>query len=69
MNPDVDADPDLDADPDPASFVIDLQDAKKKKFFCFSAYYFLKVHLHHFSNKKVKMKLHCIRNQGFSYYF
>jgi hypothetical protein len=35
MNPDVDADPDLDADPDPASFVIDLQDAKKKIFFLF----------------------------------
>jgi hypothetical protein len=36
---------------DPATFVIDLQDANKtlicKKIF--SAYYFLKVHLHHFS--------------------
>jgi len=31
-------------DPDPAIFVIDLQDA--------SAYYFLKVHLHHFSKIK-----------------
>jgi hypothetical protein len=39
-------DPDPDADPDPAIFVIDLQDANKKPIF--SAYYFLKVHLHHF---------------------
>jgi hypothetical protein len=40
-------DPDLDADPDPAIFVSDLQDINQKKF----AYYFLKVHLHHFSRK------------------
>jgi hypothetical protein len=40
-------DPDL--DPDPAIFVINLQDANKK---LFSAYYFLKVHLHHFSKIK-----------------
>ncbi len=47
-------------DPDPAIFVIDLQDDSKKLIFntIFSAYYFLQVHLHHFS-----------RNQGFSYYF
>jgi len=43
-------------DPDPAIFVIDLQDANKKLNFVkiFSAYYFLNVHLHHFSKKKVK---------------
>jgi hypothetical protein len=44
---------DPDVDPDPAIFFIDLQDAKKtnlKK--SFSAYYFLKVHLHHFSQIK-----------------
>jgi hypothetical protein len=40
-------DPDL--DPDPAIFIIDLQDANKK---LISAYYFLKVHLHHFSKIK-----------------
>ncbi len=42
---------DPDADPDSAIFVIDLQDANKKlikKFFF--AYYFLKVHLHHFGS-------------------
>jgi hypothetical protein len=34
---------------DPAIFVIDPQDANKKLiFFKKSAYYFLKVHLHHF---------------------
>ncbi len=45
---------DPDADPDPAIFVIDLQDANKKLIFLtsFSAYYFLKVHLHHFSKIK-----------------
>jgi hypothetical protein len=35
-------------DPDPDIFVLVLQDAKKK----ISAYYFLKVHLHHFSKIK-----------------
>jgi hypothetical protein len=55
MDPDPDSDPD--SDPDPAIFAIDLQDAntkliKKKIFFSFSAYYFLKVHLHHFSKIK-----------------
>ncbi len=46
-------DPDSDPAPDPAIFVIDLQDANKK---IISAYYwyFLNVHLHHFSKKKVK---------------
>jgi hypothetical protein len=39
----------MDPDPDPAIFVIDLQDASEKLIFntIFSAYYFLKVHLHH----------------------
>jgi hypothetical protein len=42
-------------DPDPAIFVIDLQDANKKLIYflkSFSAYYFLKLHLHHFSKIK-----------------
>ena len=39
---------DTDADPDSAIFIIDLQDANKKLILkkSFSAYYFLKVHLH-----------------------
>jgi hypothetical protein len=44
----------MDPDPDPAIFFIDLQDASQKKI-CntiFSAYYILKVHLHHFSKIK-----------------
>jgi hypothetical protein len=46
----------MDPDPDPAIFVIDLQDASKKIIFSynFSAYYFLKLNLHHFSKIKVK---------------
>jgi hypothetical protein len=44
---------DPDMDPDPAIFVINFQDANKKLIKkCFSAYYFLKVHLHHFSKIK-----------------
>jgi hypothetical protein len=41
-------------DPDPAFFIIDFQDANNKliKKKSFSAYYFLKVHLHHFSKVK-----------------
>jgi hypothetical protein len=44
----------MDLDPDPAIFVIDLQDASKTLIFntIFSAYYFLKLHLHHFSKIK-----------------
>jgi hypothetical protein len=40
--------------PDPAIFNVDLQDAKKKRIKkkSFSAFYFLKVHLHHFSKIK-----------------
>jgi hypothetical protein len=41
-------------DPDPAIFAVDLQEAKKKSnvLKSFSAYYFLKVHKHHFSKIK-----------------
>ncbi len=47
---DPDSDPDPDADLDPAILIIDLQDANKKVFNKnFSALYFLKVYLHHFS--------------------
>jgi hypothetical protein len=35
----------------------------------FFAYYFLKLHLHHFSNIKFIKKSQNSRNQGFSYYF
>ncbi len=43
----------------------------KNKFFntIFSAYYFLKVHLHHFSKIKSQKESQNSRNQGFSYYF
>jgi hypothetical protein len=58
-------------DPDPAIFVIDLQDASKKLIFntIFSAYFFLKVRLHHFSKIKSQKVSQNSRNQGFSYYF
>ncbi len=58
-------------DPDPAIFVIDLQDASQKLIFnkIFSAYYFLKVFLHHFSKTKSQKESQNSRNQGFSYYF
>ncbi len=58
-------------DPDPAIFVIDLQEASKKLIFntIFSAYYFLKVHLHHFSKIKSQKEPQNSRNQGFYYYF
>ncbi len=51
---DPDSDPDPDADPDPSIFIIALQDANKKTNLkkSFSAYYFLKVLLHHFSKIK-----------------
>jgi hypothetical protein len=44
-------DPNPDSDPDPAIFVSDLQDVNKKVFF---SYYFLKVHLHHFSKMMIE---------------
>jgi hypothetical protein len=61
----------MDPDPDPAIFVIDLQDASKKLIFytISSAYYFLEVHLHHFSKIKSQKGSQNRRNQGFSYYF
>jgi hypothetical protein len=51
-------------DPDPDIFVIDLQDASKKQIFntIFSAYYFLKLHLHHFSKMKSQKESQNIRN-------
>jgi hypothetical protein len=39
---------DPDPHPDPAIFITDLQDANKKLFKSFIAFYFLKEHLHHF---------------------
>ncbi len=36
---------------------------------CFSAYYFLKIHLHRFSKIKSQKMSQNNRNQGFSYYF
>jgi hypothetical protein len=58
-------DPDSDPEPDPVIFVIDLQDASKKLIFntIFSTYYFLKLHLHHFSKKKSQKESHNSRNQ------
>ncbi len=43
---------DPDSDPDPAIFITDLQDVKKKLILSFSAYDFLKAHVHHFSKIK-----------------
>jgi hypothetical protein len=45
--------------PDPAIFVLDLQEKFQnfnKIFKSFSAYYFFKVHLHHFSMLKIIKK-------------
>ncbi len=44
---------------------------QKTNFFntIFSAYYFLKLHLHHFLKKKSQKESQNSRNQGFSYYF
>ncbi len=56
-------------DPDPAIFVTDLQEAIKKQFFYFSAYYFLKVHLHNFSKIKCPKEVTKQQDQGFSYSF
>ncbi len=49
----------MDPDQDPATFVIDLQDANKTLilFLSFSASYFLKVHLHHFSKIKSRKEV------------
>ncbi len=53
MDPD---DPDPDLDPDPAIFLINLQDANKIQICLksFSAFYFLKLHLHNFSKIQSK---------------
>jgi hypothetical protein len=61
----------MDPNSDPAIFVIDLQDASKKIIFntIFSAYYFLKVHLDHFTKIKSQKESQMSRNQGFSYYY
>ncbi len=61
----------MDPDPDPAFSVVDLQDANKKQifYFIFSAYYFLKIHIHLFSKIKSQKESQNSRNQGFSYYF
>jgi hypothetical protein len=70
MDPDLDPDPD--AVPDPAIFVSDLQDGIKKLFIflSFFAYYFLKIHLRHFSKIKCYiLKSQNSRNQCFSHYF
>jgi hypothetical protein len=57
----------MDPDPvsDPAIFVTDLQDANKKN--SFSSYYFVKVHLYHFSKTKSHKEVtkQYGRNQGF----
>jgi hypothetical protein len=60
-------DPDLDpcADTDPAIFSsLTFKMLTKNNFFLkSSAYYFLKVHLHHFSKKKLKKNSQSNRNQ------
>jgi hypothetical protein len=50
---------DLDAYPDPSIFIIDLQDANKKLILekVFSAYFSLKVLLHHFTKIKTKKEV------------
>ncbi len=44
-------------DPDPAIFVSDLQEVNKKLFLSYSAYYFLKVHLHYFLKIKSRKEV------------
>jgi hypothetical protein len=53
---------DPDADSDLSIFIIDLHDANKKIILkkSFSAYYFLKVLLHHFSKDKKAKRCHKI---------
>jgi hypothetical protein len=67
----MDPDPDLDADLDPSIFIIDLQDGNQKLISKkgFSAYYILKVLLHHFLKIKSQKEVTNSKNQGFSYYF
>ena len=57
----------MDPDPDPAIFVNALQDSIKKLIFNtnFSAYYFLKVHLHHFSKIKSQKESQNLKESRF----
>jgi hypothetical protein len=51
------SDSDPDPTPDPSNFVSDLQDGNLKLFFSkFFAFYFMKLHLHHFSKIKSHKK-------------
>jgi hypothetical protein len=54
-------------DPDPAR--PSRWQLNKSFFYLVFLYYFLKLHLHHFSKIKVIKKSQNIRNEGFSYYF
>ncbi len=59
-------------DPDPAIFIIEPSRCQQKTNLLtqfFSAYYFLKVHLHHISKIKSQKESPNSRNQGFFYYF
>ncbi len=73
MDPDPDSDPDSDPDPGSGSCYFRQWTSMpaKNKFFnsIFSAYYFLKLHLHHFSKIKSQKESLNSRNQSFSYYF
>ncbi len=67
-------DPDSDLDPGSGSCYFRHWPSRcqqKTNFFTqfFSAYYFLKLHLHHFSKIKSQKESQSSRNQGFSYYF
>jgi hypothetical protein len=61
---------DPDADTNPAIFVIDFQDANKKlvikKIFCF---YFLQVHLSHFSKIKSQKEVIAVGSKVFFTFF
>jgi hypothetical protein len=68
----MDPDPDPYPDPDPSIFIIDLQDANKKrifflKFFCIVL--FEGTFTSFFKDKKSKRSHKTVENQGFSYYF
>jgi hypothetical protein len=54
-------------DPDPSIFIIDLQDANKKRIKkkSFSAKYFLKVLLHHFSKIKSQKEVTKLKKSRF----
>jgi hypothetical protein len=52
-----------------SSLTLKMPTINKFLFFLLSAYYFLKVHLHHFSKIKSKKETQNSRNQGFSFYF